>query len=159
MSKLTCSLPDHLFEWIDFLWQTLVFVVFLGGFSGKNPTGRVVKQIDHVDRTTIEESGFHFEWYDSWICFLTLNKTFWILAENFEQGCQYCILRVKMNNFRKDILYWNKLKISICCRIFRKKNWTFSEKKLSELTKLHKPFPEAQFEENMFFWIDTILHI
>ena len=72
----------------------------------------------------------YLEWFDSWYCYLTFNKTFWILAENFKQGCQYCILRVEINDFRKDIFFWNKLSVSISFRILSEKSWDNQQKKV-----------------------------
>ena len=84
---------------------------------------------------------------------------FRILAESFKQGCQYCILRVEMNIFRKDIFYWNKLSISIYFTILRKKILDIQRKK-SILSELHLICPEAKLYEKMFFsGFDTILHI
>ena len=84
---------------------------------------------------------------------------FRILAESFKQGCQYCILRVEMNIFRKDNFYWNKLSISISFTILRKKILDIQRKK-SRLSELHLICPEAKLYEKMFFSaFDTILHI
>ena len=84
---------------------------------------------------------------------------FRILAESFKQGCQYCILRVEMNIFRKDIFYWNKLSISIYFTILRKKILDIQRKK-SRLSELHLICPEAKLYEKMFFsGFDTVLHI
>ena len=78
---------------------------------------------------------------------------FRILAESFKQGCQYCILRVEVNIFRKDIFYWNKLSISIYFTILRKKILDIQRKK-SRLSELHLICPEAKLYEKMFFfWI------
>ena len=80
---------------------------------------------------------------------------FRILAESFKQGCQYCILRVEMNIFRKDIFYWNKLSISIYFTILRKKILDIQRKK-SILSELHLICPEAKLYEKMFFFLDSI---
>ena len=73
---------------------------------------------------------FYFKWFDSWYRYLRLNKFFRILAENFKHRCQYCILRVETNNFRKDIFYWNELSISIYFKILRKKILDIQRKKI-----------------------------
>ena len=97
--------------WINwFSPEKFSFRSFFGILSGEKPTGRVVKQIVHVDRTTIEESDFHFEWYDSWICLLTLNKISRILAEKVHEGCHYCILSAEMINYRKNIFFLEQTK-------------------------------------------------
>ena len=85
LSKMPCSLPDEHFQRSDFLGKTFIFVVLFGFWAGKFRQG--CQKMVYVDRRMIEESGFYFKWFDSRYCFLTLNKTFRILAENFQQGC------------------------------------------------------------------------
>ena len=46
------------------------------------------------------------------IVFLILNKISKISRDNFQQGCQYCNLRVKMNNLSRKIFSSKKLSFS-----------------------------------------------
>ena len=78
---------------------------------------------------------------------------FRILAESFKQGCKYCILRVEINNFRKDIFYWNKLSISIYFRILRKKILDIQLKKTKTFRTVFNMSGVQGVWKNVFFWI------
>ena len=93
---------------------------------------------------------FYFEWFDSCYCYVTSNKSFRILAENFKQGCQYCVLRVEMNKLRKDIFFWKTLSVSISFRILRKTILDIQQKK-ARPPQLHLTCPEAKMYEKRFF--------
>ena len=107
----------------------------------------------------MRELVFNFKWFDSWYCYLRLNKNFRILAEIFKQNCQYCILRVEMNNFRKDIFYWNKLSISNCFRILRKKILDIQRKIIKTFETAFNMSGGQIVWENVFPGFVTILHI
>ena len=107
--------------------ETFFFVVLFGFWGGKYRQG--CQKTVYVDRRKMEESGFYFERFDSWYCFLTLNKTFRISVEKFQQGCQYCNLRVEMNNLRRNIFFLSKLSVSIYLRIFRTTSLDVQRKK------------------------------
>ena len=102
---------------------------------------------------------FYFNWLDSWYCYLRLNEIFRILAESIKQRCQYCIFRVELNNFRKDIFYWNKLSISIYFRILRKKLLGNRRKKIKTFRTAFNLSAGQIVWKNVFFWFVTILHI
>ena len=100
----------------------------------------------------------YFEWFDSWYCFLTLNKPFRFLAEIFQQGCQFCNLRVEVINLLRNIFFSNKLSISIFLAFWGRSVWTISEKK-SEVSDLHLTCPESKLDEQKFFFgLLTFLH-
>ena len=88
-----------------------------------------------------------------------IEQIFWILAESFKEGCQYCILRVEMKNFRKDIFFWKIPSVSISFRILRKKDLDIHQK-VSRPSGLHLTCPESKMYEKMFFFgLVTILHV
>ena len=101
----------------------LSFGFWAGGFR------QGCQKVVNVDGRTIEEIGCYFEWFDSWYCFLRLNKSFGILAEKFQQGCQYCNLRVEMNHLRRKIFFSNELSISIYFSTLWTKSSDFQRKK------------------------------
>ena len=101
----------------------------------------------------------YFKWFDSWYCYVTSNNFFRILAESFKQGCQYRVLRVEMNYFRKDNFYWNKLSISISFRILKKKIFKIRRKKIKTFrTAFNMPGGQIVWK-NVNFGFLTILYI
>ena len=145
----SCRLT-HSMKW--FSLENLRFRRFNWILRGK--TAAELSKKAYSDRKTIEESGFLLRliWFLKLLCHIE-QFFFRILAESFKQGCQYCILRVEVNIFRKDIFYWNKLSISIYFTILRKKILDIQRKK-SRLSELHLICPEAKLYAKMFFfWI------
>ena len=136
--------------------ESFQFCGFFCVLSGKIPAGLSKNCLRWQKK--IEENGFYFEWFDSWYCFLTLNKPFRFLAENFQQGCQFCNLRVEVINFLRNIFYSNKLSISIFVAFWGRSVWTISEKK-SGVSDLHLTCPESKLDEQKFFFgLLTFLH-
>ena len=88
------------------------------------------------------------------IVFLILNKISKISPDNSQQGCQYCNLRVEMNNLRR-IFFSNKLSIWIYFRVWGLRFCTFSAKK-SGSSELHLTCPEAKL---FLFVLVLFLHI
>ena len=134
-------------QWSDFLGKTFVFVVLSGFWEGK--LRHSCQKMPTFTEEQLSKVVLCFEWFDSWYCYVTSNKFFRILAESFKQGCKYCILRVEINNFRKDIFYWNKLSISFYFRILRKKILDIQQKK-PRLSELYSTCPESKVYEKMF---------
>ena len=77
---------------------------FLFGFWAGNIRQGCQKMV-YFARITTEESGFYFKWFGSWYRFLTVNKFFRISADNFQKVCQYCNLRVEMNNLWRNFFF------------------------------------------------------
>ena len=67
------------------------------------------------------------------IVFLILNKISKISRDNFQQGCQYCNLRVKMNNLSRKIFSSKKLSFSNILGVKGLRFCTSSAKKNQDL--------------------------
>ena len=94
------------------------------------------------------------------IVFLILIKNSKISPDNSQQGCQYCNLRVEMNNLRRNNFFSKKLSISIYFRILRTKSLNIQCKKKSGPSELHLTCPEAKLNEKLFlFDLVLLLHI
>ena len=57
-------------------------------------------------------------------------KSFGFSLKLLNRDVNYCILRVGMNEFRKDFFFWKKLSVSISFRILRKKILDIQRKKV-----------------------------
>ena len=138
-------------QWSDFLGKIFVFVVLIGFWEGKlrhNCQKRPTFTEEQLSKVVL-----CFERFDCWYCYVTSNKFYRILAESFKQGCKYCILRVEINNFRKDIFYWNKLSISIYFRILRKKILDIQQKKNQDFQNCIQHVRSPRCMKKCFFWI------
>ena len=129
----------------------LSFSLFFWDFSGKTPAG-LSKQKSTLTEEQLRKVVFYFKGFDFWYCYLTLNKIFWILSENYKQGCQNCILCVEMNKFRKNIFFWKKLSVSISFRLLRKKNLDIQRKKCQDCPNWIWSVRWQNLKKNVFFW-------
>ena len=110
--------------------RKLSFLLICLHFEREN-SGRVVKKWTTLTEEQLRKVVFHFEWFDSWYCFVTLNKIFTISAGKIQQGCQYCNLRVeKKTTSGEKTFFSNDYQILFIWGFWGLLVWTFSEKKI-----------------------------
>ena len=127
-----CLVPFQTNIFKEFFFSENFHFGFLFRFWAAN-IRQACQKIVYFARRTTEESGFYFKWFDSWYRFLTVNKFFRIPPDNFQQVCQYCNLRVEMNNLRRKIFFSNKLSISIFLGVWGLRVWIFSTENNQDL--------------------------
>ena len=91
--------------------------------------------------------------------FFTWNRISKNSADNFQQGCPYCNLRVEMNNLRKNIFFSKKLWVSIYTRIFTTMSLDIQRKKIRTFRAALNVSVCKKGWKNVFIGLASILHI
>ena len=108
--------------------RKLSFLLICLHFEREN-SGRVVKKGTTLTEEQLRKVVFQFEWFDSWYCFVTLNKIFTISAGKIQQGCQYCNFRVeKKQHPEKHLFFRINYQFHFILGFWGLLVWTFSEK-------------------------------